>query len=271
MPPTGELRFFLIYTRDEIHHQQVPSSITRWLQGGLFLNLTFTPELQEKVSSSVKPHLYVVVYLGTGWSLLKVFSRRIKKIGSLFHKVLSTGARLWTQPRIRGRHAEFCSWAGGGHRKKLCHFFGLCNRFPKHSHTTLVFQCSLSRKTSHAAVLRAQCLNKLIFSLFIPQLSQTSLPLLFLHCLHRVPSWSGSGQAQVGGHPLAEAVVCSHACSHAQPQQLSDCQEICKPEDCRTSAGKALLAHPHALYAAGIKIRFYFPVWVKQSKSSLPW
>lgn len=55
-------------------------------------------------------------------------------------------------------------------------------------------------------------------------------PFFFFTNSHHVPSWSGSGQSQVGGHSLAEAVVCSHACSHAQPQQLSDYQEICKPE-----------------------------------------
>lgn len=117
-----------------------------------------------------------------------------------------------------------------------------------------------SSTAASAAALRAQCLNKLIF-FFVLSSAQSNLP---------SPSFSPAAVAQGS---LSWVVTLLHACSHAQPQQLSDYQEILQTRamNCRISAGKALLAHPDTLYAAAIKSRFYFPLWVKQSKSSLPW
>lgn len=54
--------------------------------------------------------------------------------------------------------------------------FWLCNPFPKHSHTTTLFQSSLSRNTSHGAVLRVFGPTNL-FSFFGSDLhSQSNLP-----------------------------------------------------------------------------------------------
>lgn len=54
--------------------------------------------------------------------------------------------------------------------------FWLCNPFPKHSHTTTLLQSSLSRNTSHGAVLRAGCLNQLIFFFCSVLDSESNLP-----------------------------------------------------------------------------------------------
>lgn len=202
MPPTGELRVFLIYTRDEVHHQQVGSSITRWLQGALSLNLTLSPDWQETVSSCVKSPLYVVVYLGMGWSFMKVFRRRTKKINSPFHnKILSTGARFSTQPHIGGRWVELCSWAGGGHRRKLGPLFGMCNPFPKPSHTSLV--CNPFHKRSHTSLLfhcslsssTQSSVSEQSYLFFCSVLSSVKPPFPFFFS-----SCCGSGQSQLGGH-----------------------------------------------------------------------
>lgn len=89
-------------------------------------------------------------------------------------KILSIGARLWTQPHVRGKLVELCIWGGGGHRRKPGHFFGLCNPFPKHSHPTLVFQCSLSRDLPCSST--QSWVSEQTYLFFVQSSTQSKLP-----------------------------------------------------------------------------------------------
>ena len=155
--------------------------------------------------------------------------------------------------------------------------FGCAIPFPKHSHTTTLFQSSLSRNTSHGAVFRAGCLNQLIFFFSSVLDSESNLPsCAFSSHIHTAfPAGLVHGnlrwvvtsrmRQRFAPMPAAKRAACLQC---AQLWQLGGYQGICKPErrTVGTLQGKCFW-HAHA-YAAGIKIRFHFPLCVKRSKSS---
>lgn len=116
--------------------------------------------------------------------------------------------------------------------------FWPCNPFPKHSHTTTLFQSSLSRNTSHGAVLRVfehtqGVWTNQSFFLFLAQIftrSETSLPMLSLCTFtqHSQLVWSTaiSGRQSPPG------------CSSG----LFPCLEPCEPLACGTHSSGSSVA-----------------------------
>lgn len=115
---------------------------------------------------------------GTGCSTLKVFRRTEQR--SLLQEESSFPQEQGFAHRPKQVESVFKSAAEllkviGGNRATT---FWLYNPFPKHSHTTVLFQSSLSRNTSHGAALRAGHLNQLSLCLAQPLTqNQTSLPM----------------------------------------------------------------------------------------------
>lgn len=134
----------------------------------------------------------------------KVFRRRTEQRsclqGDLFHRsrALSTAPKQ-VESTLKSA-AELVKVTGGNWATS----FWQCNPSPKHSHTTTLFQSSLSRNTSCGAALRAGCFNQLIFFSAAPPpppqsltRNQTSLPMLspgrFTWCSQMVWSPAISG------------------------------------------------------------------------------
>lgn len=135
--------------------------------------------------------------------------------------------------------------------------FWLCNPFPKHSHTTTLFQSSLSRNTSHGALLRAGRLNQLVFFFFFffaqsLTRSQASFPELSppTFTQHSQLIWS---MAISGGGSLSSCS--SGLLPSLQRRELLDAAGAApaarwlsgnlqtRAMNCRDSPGRVLLAH----------------------------
>lgn len=136
----------------------------------------FTPEYQDKVHTLFCKTSSL--HGGLGEAFWKVFTRRteqryfLQEERSFLQEQGFKHSPKLVESMLKSA-VELVKVTGGNWAAS----FWLCNPFPKHSDTTPLFQSSLSRNTSHGAVLRAECLNQVFFFFFFSVLdSKSNLP-----------------------------------------------------------------------------------------------